>query len=675
MSRQTSTDSSQPPIVPQEPVDLTAQSVWEYRAVLPRREMPWRPSLAEALEGLTPPWQHIPWPTEWAAFGVVEDRWLAGEGPPASALGEIPAQLEVAGQMLRREMVRARPSGEVELTSVFGAPKNGRTAFLFAELDVTEDMRATVHAGADYWMQWWLDGREVFSTMKTGNRFAVLDRAWPFEIDLVAGRHILCVRVVSGAGGWALASEAARRLDGRGIPSRLKVQARLSFDVAEPSSLASLTFVGATEGRPLLNGRRIPLPVAGMKYRRVPAVPVKMLSAGPNALVRHWTVAESLAGARMAHVRHFRRSGDDSKLSVCGKLLGLPAGAASIQTGPILTMVGSDFITLTCRTNMPWRVGLRLGGRQLISRRGLIHKFVVRRLAAGREYPYTVLPVGLDVPRRTRGGVARTLPASGPVSFVFLSDCGPLPDVWARVGPAALARRPMLAVFGGDTVSWGCLDDEWDEDFFGKAPDFFANVPYYPILGNHDERTPLWPRIFSTPGGLNWAQRLGDVLLVGLDGQADWSAGGQAMPWLRSVLTAGADAAFIFAMNHYPAWASANHGRVGDDGQPVEPPVRVMRNIIYPVLVEHGVTAIFAGHDHCYERSELPGGVTAFSSGGAGAYLYNKQRSDSQNPYSQVFVSTHHFCHVVAEGDACTLTALTPDGQELDRRVWQRRRR
>ena len=105
-------------------------------------------------------------------------------------------------------------------------------------------------------------------------------------------------------------------------------------------------------------------------------------------------------------------------------------------------------------------------------------------------------------------------------------------------------------------------------------------------------------------------------------------------------------------------------------------PRGVARTRIVPILVRHGVTAMLCGHDHGYERSELPGGLTAVVTGGAGAGTYPKHaNAATQNPYSAAFSAKHHYSLIRVEGDTAVLTAVTPEGQVIDRRTWAARRR
>jgi hypothetical protein len=96
--------------------------------------------------------------------------------------------------------------------------------------------------------------------------------------------------------------------------------------------------------------------------------------------------------------------------------------------------------------------------------------------------------------------------------------------------------------------------------------------------------------------------------------------------------------------------------------------------VILPLLAKYRATAMIAGHDHNYQRSEPPEGVTVIVTGGAGAPLYEKsQEAEKQNPYSQAFAAVLHYCLFVIEGDACTMQALTPEGETLDTRIWRAR--
>ncbi|NBC11504.1 MAG: hypothetical protein GVY24_07200 [Planctomycetes bacterium] len=135
------------------------------------------------------------------------------------------------------------------------------------------------------------------------------------------------------------------------------------------------------------------------------------------------------------------------------------------------------------------------------------------------------------------------------------------------------------------------------------------------------------------------------------------------------------DARFLFVMTHYPPFSSGGHGRVDEKGEPLERPIRQARAFLIPLFTRYGVTAVVSGHDHFYERSELPGGVTGIVSAGAGSRLYSKTDNPLQNPHSTVWRSEYHYCRVRVGPEKCRLTAVSLDGAVLDEKTWAPRRR
>ena len=176
------------------------------------------------------------------------------------------------------------------------------------------------------------------------------------------------------------------------------------------------------------------------------------------------------------------------------------------------------------------------------------------------------------------------------------------------------------------------------------------------------------------------------MLLIGIDGEEDFSAGTKHYRWLEELLRNAGDAEFIFFFNHYPAYSSGKHGRLDENGRPRQKTVALAREHIIPLLNKYKVTAYICGHSHSYERSELPGGVTQIISGGAGAPPHRKvETAAQQDPYSKIFAAELHFClFEIADGTA-RMKVLTPpvaadgpnaygqEGKVIDQREWKSR--
>ncbi len=463
---------------------------------------------------------------------------------------------------------------------------------------------------------------------------------------------------------------------------------RASFHVEDASGYAALAL---THGAPprqrqlyRLNDQPIHVPVRGMCYRTIPAIPPSLLKPGLNTLFAKVGIDNRPPPKERAEDM------PPITLRLATRLAALKHEDLRIQSGPVVGACGPDFFSLTCRTNMPAQVTLT--ARQIGPDAEPLPRSVVQVSSGPLVHRFRV--AGLD--RRTHA-VAYTLTASNG-RFLLVKDFGPvrLPKSahalrilamgdsrtyrrkWAAVAAAALKAAPDLIAFSGDMVSSGRNDWQWDEHFFSAAPEMFATIPFYAVIGNHEESAPAYPLLFHTPGedGLatNWAQDVGPALLIGIDYRDDWAPGGEPAGWLEKAL-ARSEAKFIFLFSHYPAWTTGKHGKLNRKGLPASGTVRKMRDCIVPLLTKYRATAMIVGHDHMYERSELPGGLTHIISGGAGAPLRDQTSTAArQNPYSKAFAKKLHYCLLEITGDVCTLGAYDLDGKKFDARTWEARK-
>jgi len=469
------------------------------------------------------------------------------------------------------------------------------------------------------------------------------------------------------------------------VGEKKTILGRIIFTAKTPSTCTCLELAGLNVGKFLpahrLNDNPLAGPLEGMLYRTIPAIPVKLLKEGPNALTARLLV----------HVKKPKRGeGKPVTVRFQPKLLALTPEHLKFDIEPVLGAAGPDFFTLTCRTNMPARVTVgtcRTAGRQVamfsISKtsNGLIHRFRVRVNGRG-SHEYQIGATCGGTGHSTASGRVILPPTSGKLRFVATGDSRTHPKDWAKVAAAVLKEKPALVVFVGDMVTAGRRDWLWVEEFCGPAAKLFATIPFYAVIGNHEQQAPLYYELFYTPTGaktedcrdVNWSQQIGDVLLIGIDGAAKFSPGSENYKWLEGLLAAS-KAKFIFLFNHYPAWSSSGHGRLKKDGTPAERTSQVAQKHIVPLLIKYKATAYINGHCHSYERSEHPSGLTLMTSGGAGAPLRSKAKAAAlQNPYSKVFASRHHYCLFEVSGDTCTMKVVTPAGEILDTRRWQARK-
>jgi 3',5'-cyclic AMP phosphodiesterase CpdA len=438
-----------------------------------------------------------------------------------------------------------------------------------------------------------------------------------------------------------------------------------------------------------INGKTLegPKELPAVTFRTFPAIPPNIVVQGNNVLTITWQPIQAATSQPAA-----------SKPPQFS-LTALRAGDLKVVTGPILGARGDDYITVSCRTNMPAKVTVRLMGG--FSNR---HSTPIRAgtIMTWQEFTKTS-PPGLFSQLRLEGlrgmgtatyqlqietpdgagkiesgpwSIAPLTEGRQPLQFVAMGDNRTNPGNWALVAAAALKARPQFVIHTGDLVERGLQDWRWNEELFDPAAVLLSTVPTFAVPGNHEGGSPITALLFAVPPDGTptcWQQTIGPVQLIGIDGAADWSAGSENVRWLESVLAAS-KTKFIFLISHYPAWSSGPHETLDAEGQPKERPTREGQAVLWPLLVKYKATAMISGHDHFYERSEPPGGVTMIVTGGAGAPLYKPvANAKAQNPYSKIVSSNLHYCLFTVEDDRCTMQAFTPTGEVLDTQVWSAR--
>ncbi len=182
-----------------------------------------------------PDYLDVAWPSVWQVIGP-----FAKGKPPLSraALKTAPERVTVNGEAYVASELRA-VNGVIDLTALYGGyglkplaagktpaahPRRGkrfsyhdvgRICYAFARISCPKAGKLLIGTGADWGMQWFLDGRPVFDALRddsiakrrgyfTKTPCSPKDRF--FDVNVTAGEHVLAVMVTAGGRGWALAS-------------------------------------------------------------------------------------------------------------------------------------------------------------------------------------------------------------------------------------------------------------------------------------------------------------------------------------------------------------------------------------------------------------------------------------------------------------------------------------
>lgn len=175
-------------------------------------------------------------------------------------------------------------------------------------------------------------------------------------------------------------------------------------------------------------------------------------------------------------------------------------------------------------------------------------------------------------------------------------------------------------------------------------------VKFYAALGNHDEQSNRFYKLWNMNGERYYTYTRKNVRFFVLD--SDYMDPKQ-LEWLTQQLRSSNDEWKIVYF-HHPLYSSA--GRHGSETD--------LRLVLEPLFVQHGVNAVFSGHDHTYERVKPQKGIYYFVSGSAGQLRRGDLRQSGLTAAG--FDQDNAFMLVEVGRDALSVQALTRTGRTVD---------
>jgi hypothetical protein len=351
---------------------------------------------------------------------------------------------------------------------------------------------------------------------------------------------------------------------------------------------------------------------------------------------------------------------------------------AELRKGPYLQNVTPTGITVMweVRSPAPGRVtvegpALPAGGKVIAVAPTAIAEVVVDGLRPAARYRYTVEVAGEDAVR----GELATAPehgASAPFSFVVFGDYGGGSETHRRVIERVMTEVPDFVLGTGDAVPQTGTKEAWQELFVVEQP-LLRDNPIFPTIGNHDRSGPNksienYRAYFSLPASSPeperyYAFQYGNSKFIVLDSNTGSFALTDETAWLEAELVAARQdprIRHVFVTMHHPPYSISVHG-----GQ------KNLRERWTPLFEKYGVSAVFSGHDHVYQRAEADG-VQYFvtGGGGAGTYKVGKRPTSIDRAAVKTFERVHHYLRVTIHGDQIDVAAIRADGTLIETTTW-----
>lgn len=210
----------------------------------------------------------------------------------------------------------------------------------------------------------------------------------------------------------------------------------------------------------------------------------------------------------------------------------------------------------------------------------------------------TNAPVTLNLPNK-----------SDSVRFVVIGDTGTGTHQQLELAQVMLRYRQAFpfefVLMMGDNMYGGENAIDYKQKFENiYRPLLDQKVKFYAALGNHDDSNQRFYEYFNMDGQEYYHFKKGNVSFYSLNSNY---MDKKQVDWLNEKLATDTTT-WKIAYFHHPPYSSG--GKHGSDSK--------LREIVEPIFVKHGVSVVFTGHEHFYERIKPQKGIYYFISGSGG---------------------------------------------------------
>jgi len=199
---------------------------------------------------------------------------------------------------------------------------------------------------------------------------------------------------------------------------------------------------------------------------------------------------------------------------------------------------------------------------------------------------------------------------SDSVRFAAIGDMGTGAPPQYEVAQRMLKVRQTFpfdfVIMLGDNIYGGSKPADFERKFaVPYKPLIDAGVKFYASLGNHDNTNERFYKPFNMNGESYYTYKKGNVRFFVLN--TNYMDPKQSA-WLETQLKDAGKGDWKICYFHHPLYSSAKfHGPAVD-----------LRKTLEPMFIQYGVDAVFAGHDHVYERVHPQQGIYYFTEGASG---------------------------------------------------------
>ena len=255
----------------------------------------------------------------------------------------------------------------------------------------------------------------------------------------------------------------------------------------------------------------------------------------------------------------------------------------------------------------------------------------------------------------------------GSIRFAVIGDTGTASTAQYDVGKQMAAFRTKFAfdfvIMVGDNLYGGSASaDDFKTKFEGPYAQLLGDkVKFYAALGNHDNPTERNYKDWNMDGQryYTWRASPGGLAKIGSPGVRFFALDSNYMDkpqldWVEAELKKSTSE-WKIAFFHHPLYSSGKtHGSSLD-----------LRSQLEPLFMKYGVSVVFTGHDHFYERVKVQNGIYYWVCGAGGSL--RKGDIDRGTGLTDLgFDSDYSFMLVEIDGSDMYFQAISRTGQTID---------
>jgi len=328
---------------------------------------------------------------------------------------------------------------------------------------------------------------------------------------------------------------------------------------------------------------------------------------------------------------------------------------------------GSTTVSATMQAFQPAQTGLTAAFYQ--------YQADLTGLASGAAYTYSLAMDGQALASNPQEFVFHTAPRNG-FSFLAFGDSGACSSQ-QQILAGLMAAEPdiSMVVHLGDLAYPDGTFADLESGYYAINAPLMRRLPFFSTPGNHEYNTdnaaPYLAGIAAPASGVPTVDEgryysfdWGCAHFVAVDSnQLAGSSANQMLEWLDADLAATPQPWRIAFLHHTP-YPTGFH--VGD------PLCVAVQEMVTPILEQHGVQLVLAGHEHAYERTyPLAGGKPAAAgtpstlyvvSGGGGGAL----EAVGTLAVTALAVDLFHYLRIDVD-ETVTISAVGLDGGVFDR--------